>query len=74
MDLWLVYSILLGRKVNLGFMIIKHMANVLTSSYSVVPYGMLLTTIFCHFGLNLDSETDIRMSKPSDAIDNSCIA
>ena len=29
---------------------------------------------FCHFGLNLDGEIDIRMSKPSDAIDHSYIA
>ena len=35
---------------------------------------MLLTTIFRHFGLDLDGETDIRMSKPSDAIDYSYIA
>ena len=50
------------------------MANVLTSSYSVLPYGMLLTTIFRHFGLDLDGETDIRISKPYNAIDHSCIA
>ena len=30
-DLWLVDSILCGRKVNLGFLIVQHMANVLSS-------------------------------------------
>ena len=54
-------------------MIIKHIANVLTSFHSVLPYGMLLNTIFYHFGLDLDSETNIRMSKPSNAIDHNCI-
>ena len=50
------------------------MANVLTSAYSVLPYCMLLTTIFCHFGLDLNSESDIWVSKPSDAIDNGSIS
>ena len=73
-DLWLVYSILIGRKVNLGFLIIRHMAKVLTSSRIIWPYGMLLTTIFQFFGVDLDSESDIRMSKPSHNTDNACIA
>ena len=45
----------------------------LTSSRSILPYGMLLTTIFQHFGTDLDSESDVRMSKPSDYIDNAYI-
>ena len=72
-DLWLVYTILLGRKVNLGFMIIQHMTRVLTSSKSILPYGMLLTTIFRYFGIDLDIENDIRLSKPSDTIGNNYI-
>ena len=63
----------MGRKVNLGFLIIQHMAKVLTSSRSILPYGMLLTTIFQFFGIALDNESDIKMSKPSDNIDNVCI-
>ena len=50
------------------------MANVLTFAHSVLPYGILLTTLFRACDLDLDSETDIRVSKPSDAIDNACIA
>ena len=46
MNLWLVDSILYGRKVNLGFLIVQHMANVLSSTRNVLPYGMFLTTIF----------------------------
>ena len=34
---------------------------------------MLLTAIFRYFGLDLDSESDIRMSNPSDAIYNDYI-
>ena len=35
---------------------------------------MLLTTLFRACDLDLDSESDIRISKPSDAIDHACIA
>ena len=53
-DLWLVYSILMGRKINLGFFIIQHMANVITSFRRILPYRMLLTTVFQFFGVDLD--------------------
>ena len=72
-DLWLVYSILTGRKVNLGFLIIQHMAKVIASSKSILPYGMLLTIIFEEFGIDLDSESDVRIPKTSNFIDNACL-
>ena len=50
------------------------MANVLSSATSVLLYGMLLTTIFHHFDLDLDGESDIRVCKPFDAIDNGSIS
>ena len=64
----------MGRKVNLGFLIVQHMCKVLTSSKSIIPYGMLLTTVFQSFRVDLDSEVDLRMSKSFDYIDNACIA
>ena len=74
MDLWLVDSILCGRKINLGFLIVQHMANVLFSAHSILPYGMLLTTIFQYFKINVDGETDICICKPFDSIDNGSIS
>ena len=50
------------------------MANVLASAHSVFPYDMLLTAIFQHFGVDFDGEADIRIYKPSDAIDNGSIS
>ena len=73
-DLWLVDSIMCGRKVNLGYLIVQHMANGLSSAHSVLPYGMLLTTLFQACDVDLDSESDIRISKPFDAIKYTCIA
>ena len=50
------------------------MANVLTFVHSVLPYGMLLTTLFRACYLDLESESDIKVSKPSYVIDHACIA
>ena len=50
------------------------MSNLLTSTHGILPYGTILTTLFraCH--IDLSTETDVRMPKPSDVIDNACIA
>ena len=40
-DLQLVYFILMGCKVNLGFLIIQHMSKVLTSSKNILPCSSL---------------------------------
>ena len=50
------------------------MANVLASAHSVLPYNMLLPIVFHHFEIDLDGETDIRIYKPSDAIDHNSIS
>ena len=50
------------------------MANVLSSAHNVLPYGMLLTTIFHHFDLDLDGEFNILVCKPFDAINNGSIS
>ena len=42
--------------------------------HGILLYGMILTTLFrtCH--IDLSTEIIVRMPKPSDAIDNACIA
>ena len=59
LDLWLVDSIFCRRKVNLGYIIIWYMKSVITSTHSILPFGILLNTIFQYFGVNLDDETDM---------------
>ena len=46
----------------------------LNSCKNNLPYGMMLTSIFRYFGLDLDSEIEVRMCKASDSIDNSSIS
>ena len=50
------------------------MVNVISSAYSARSYSMLLTTIFQYFNIDLDGESDIRICKPSEAIDNGSIS
>ena len=50
------------------------MANVLAYEHSVLPYGMLLTTIFQHFDISLNGEIDIHVCKPFNAIDKISIS
>ena len=50
------------------------MTNVLAFAHSVLPYDMLLTTIFQYFEVDLDGETDINICKPFDAIDHYSIS
>ena len=50
------------------------MDDVLASAHSVLPFGVVLASIFQQFDTNLDDETNIRMCKPFDTIDNSCIS
>ena len=45
-DWWLVDSILCGRKVNLGYLILQHMANVLSSAHSILPITCFLLHCF----------------------------
>ena len=45
-DLWLVDCILCGRKVNLGYLMVQQMSNLLTSVHDILPYGMVLTLMF----------------------------
>ena len=73
-DLWLVDCILSGRKVNLGYLMIQQMSNLLSSKSGILPYGMVLTLLFRACTIDLSAETEVRMPKPSDAIDDASIS
>ena len=45
-DLWLVDCILCGRKVNLGYLMVQQISNLLTFAHGILPYGMVLTLMF----------------------------
>ncbi|KAL2470972.1 Uncharacterized protein Adt_39108 [Abeliophyllum distichum] len=53
-DVFLLDSILLGRKLDFPYIMIQHMNSVLSGTRpKALPYGMILTKIFEHFGVSV---------------------
>ncbi|KAL2511333.1 Uncharacterized protein Adt_16933 [Abeliophyllum distichum] len=53
-DVFLLDSILLGRKLNFPYIMIQHMNSVLSGTRpKALPYGMILTKVFEHFGVSV---------------------
>ena len=58
LEAFLVDSLLMGRKVNLGYIMLNHMISCCESTTRVLPYGRFLTKIFRKFGLDLLTKTE----------------
>ena len=52
-----VDSLLTGRRVNLGYIMLNHMISYCESTTQVLPYGCFLMKVFKEFGLYLSTET-----------------
>ncbi|KAL2474870.1 Uncharacterized protein Adt_35606 [Abeliophyllum distichum] len=67
-DIFLLDSILLGRKLDFLYIMIQHMNSVLSGSrLKALPYGMILTKVFEHFGVS-DLNTIALVPKATDTI------
>nr|XP_027193509.1 uncharacterized protein LOC113788187 [Cicer arietinum] len=65
-DALLIYHLLNCKRLNLPHVILQHMICAAQKDYkkNIVPYGMVLTKIFRHFGVSLASEKSlIKISK-----------
>ena len=47
----------MGRRVNLGYIMLNHMISCCESTTPVLPYGRFLTKVIREFGLDLSIET-----------------
>ena len=54
-EAFLVDSLLVGHRVNLGYIMLNHMIAFCESTTWVLPYGRFLTKVFREFGLNLST-------------------
>ena len=54
----MVYNILTERKINMGYIIFRHMKACSSSEESVLLYGMFISKIVKFFYVNLWRETD----------------
>ncbi|KAL2542040.1 Uncharacterized protein Adt_03018 [Abeliophyllum distichum] len=67
-DVFLLDSILLGRKLDFSYIMIQHMNSVLCGSRpKALPYGMILTKVFEHFGVSVLNTTAL-VPKATDTI------
>ncbi|KAL2462167.1 Uncharacterized protein Adt_45587 [Abeliophyllum distichum] len=67
-DVFLLDSILLGRKLDFPYIMIQHMNSVLSGSRpKALPYGMILTKVFDHFGVSVLNTTAL-IPKATDTI------
>ena len=60
------YNILTERKINMGYIIFRHMKACSSSEESVLLYGMFITKILKFFYVNLWRETDGKKLKSFD--------
>ena len=58
LEAFLVDSLLMGRRVNLGYIMINHMIVCCKSTTQVLPYGRFLMKVFREFGLDLSTKTE----------------
>lgn len=73
LEVFVVDSMLVGRRFNLGYMLIRHMADSRDHKTAFLPYGMILTEIFKHFKVPMDDEVDFSRPIATDTYNKSTI-
>ena len=63
MDAFIIYKASLEEPLNLNYIILKEMADVRNHNTRALPFGALLTQIFLHFHINIDSQPSQGLDK-----------
>ncbi|KAL2542332.1 Uncharacterized protein Adt_03310 [Abeliophyllum distichum] len=72
-DVFLLNSILFGRKLNFPYIMIQHMNSILSGTRpKALPYGMILTKVFEHFCVSIHESITI-LPKATDTINISTL-
>ncbi|KAL6335914.1 hypothetical protein AAG906_003539 [Vitis piasezkii] len=58
LEAFLIYSILMGRQIHVGYLMIMHMISCCESTTQVLPYIRFLTRVFKDVGVDLSREID----------------
>ena len=66
---FLVESLLTGRRIHVGYVIMRHMMSCCESTTLVLPYGRFLTRVFKNAGVDLSRETDFEAPTSYDTYD-----
>ena len=62
-------SIMTGRRIHMGYLMMMHMILCCESMTHVLPYGRFLTRVFKDVGVDLSRETDFEASSIYDTYD-----
>ena len=66
LEAFLVYSIIVGRRLNIGYIIMNHMAACGESKTLILPYGHIMTRVFKAFGIEFTLDDEVDESSPYD--------
>ena len=69
LDAFLIDSILTGRRIHVGYLMMMHMISCCESTTRVLPYDRFLTRVFKDVGVDLSRETDFEASSIYDTYD-----
>ena len=69
LEAFIVDSILMGRRIHVGYLMMMYMISCCESTTQVLPYGRFLTRVFKDVGFDLSRETDFEAPTSSDTYD-----
>ena len=69
LEAFIVDSILTGRRIYVGFLMMMHMTSCYESTTQVLPYDRFLTQVFKDAGVDLSRETDFEAITSYDTYD-----
>ena len=69
LEAFIVDSILTGRRIHVGYLMMMHMISYVESTTRVLPYGRFLTRVFKDVGVNLSRETNFEALTSYDTYD-----
>nr|CAN73857.1 hypothetical protein VITISV_037898 [Vitis vinifera] len=69
-EAFLIDSILTGRWIHLGYLMMMHMISCCESTTRILPYGRFLTRLFKDVGVDLSRETDFEAPSAYDTYDD----
>ncbi|RVW62828.1 Retrovirus-related Pol polyprotein from transposon RE1 [Vitis vinifera] len=68
-EAFLVDSLLIGRRIHVGYVMMRHMMSCCESTTRVLPYGHFLTRVFKDAGVDLSRETEFEAPSIYDTYD-----
>ncbi|GAV90584.1 hypothetical protein CFOL_v3_33993 [Cephalotus follicularis] len=60
-DLYVMWHVVTGKPLNLPYLIMKNMLRASSKIDGALPYGMVITKIFAHFGIFPENEVSSRI-------------